>query len=199
MTEEIRYGIIGAGIMGIEHVQNVNNLDGAVVAAIADPIDGMRAWGAAEASGEVELFEDHRDLLASGLVDAVVVATPNMTHADVMEDVLAVDGLHVMVEKGREPLLDNVAREFAHYKDLAEGKVHLHVRSARALDEDQKNEIVSLVAQRSGKTVQLHEHIEPELIGGTIVRLDDFVIDGTLKRKLKALRKALLEKERLFE
>ena len=106
MTEEIRYGIIGAGIMGIEHVQNVNNLDGAVVAAIADPIDGMRAWGAAEASGEVELFEDHRDLLASGLVDAVVVATPNMTHADVMEDVLAVDGLHVMVEK---PLATTVA------------------------------------------------------------------------------------------
>ena len=106
--------------------------------------------------------------------------------------------LHVMIEKGREPLLDNVAQEFAHFKDLAEGKVHLHVRSARALDEDQKNEIVSLVAQKSGKTVELHEHIEPDLIGGTIVRLDDYVIDGSLKRKLKALRKALLEKERLF-
>jgi len=106
--------------------------------------------------------------------------------------------LHVMVEKGREPLLDNVAREFAHYKDLAEGKVHLHVRSARKLDEDQKNEIVALVEKKSGRTVELHEHIEPDLIGGTIVRLDDFVVDGSLKRKLKALRKALLEKERLF-
>lgn len=106
--------------------------------------------------------------------------------------------LHVMIEKGREPLLDNVAREFAHYKDLAEGKVHLHVRSARKLDEDQKNEIVELVEKQSGKTVELHEHIEPDLIGGTIVRLDDYVIDGSLKRKLKALRKAMLEKERLF-
>ena len=106
MTDEIRYGIIGAGIMGIEHIQNVNNIDGAVVAAIADPAEPMRAWGAAEANGEVELFEDYRDLLAAGVVDAVVVATPNMTHADVMTDVLAVDGLHVMVEK---PLATTVA------------------------------------------------------------------------------------------
>lgn len=106
MTDEIRYGLIGAGIMGIEHIQNVNNIDGAAVTAIADPVEPMRAWGAAEAAGEVELFEDHRDLLASDLVDAVVVATPNMTHADVMDDVLAVDGLHVMVEK---PLATTVA------------------------------------------------------------------------------------------
>jgi predicted dehydrogenase len=106
VTDEIRYGIIGAGIMGIEHIQNVNHIDGARVTAIADPVEGMRAWGAAEAAGEVELFEDYRDLLASGLVDAVVVSTPNMTHADVMEDVLAVDGLHVMVEK---PLATTVA------------------------------------------------------------------------------------------
>jgi predicted dehydrogenase len=106
VTEEIRYGIIGAGIMGIEHVQNVNHLDGARVTAVADPVEGMRAWGAAEADGEVELFEDYRDLLAADLVDAVVVATPNMTHADVMEDVLAVDGLNVMVEK---PLATTVA------------------------------------------------------------------------------------------
>ncbi len=106
MTEQIRYGIIGAGIMGIEHIQNVNNLEDARVVAIADPAESSRAWGTAESAGEVELFEDYRDLLAADLVDAVVVATPNMTHADVMADVLEVDGLHVMVEK---PLATSVA------------------------------------------------------------------------------------------
>ncbi|NNC92209.1 MAG: Gfo/Idh/MocA family oxidoreductase [Acidimicrobiia bacterium] len=106
MTDQIRYGIIGAGIMGIEHIQNINHIDGAKVVAVADPVEGSRAWGRAEAAGEVELFEDYRDLLAADLVDAVVVATPNMTHADVMEDVLAVDGLHVMVEK---PLATTIA------------------------------------------------------------------------------------------
>ncbi|MDH3605528.1 MAG: Gfo/Idh/MocA family oxidoreductase [Acidimicrobiia bacterium] len=102
----IRYGIIGSGIMGIEHIQNINHLDDGVVVAVADPIEEMQAWGAAEANGEVETFADHKDLLAADLVDAVVVASPNMTHADVLDDVLAVDGLHVMVEK---PLATTVA------------------------------------------------------------------------------------------
>ena len=104
--DTIRYGIIGAGIMGIEHIQNINNIDGAEVVAVADPAESSRAWGAAEAAGEIETFEDYRDMLAAGVVDAVVVATPNMTHADVMDDVLAVPGLHVMLEK---PMATTVA------------------------------------------------------------------------------------------
>jgi len=106
VTDRIRYGVIGAGTMGAEHIQNINHLEGADLVAIADPFEGSRAWGTTEAAGEVEVFDDYRDLLAAGMVDAVVVATPNMTHADVMEDVLAVDGLHVMVEK---PLARTVA------------------------------------------------------------------------------------------
>jgi predicted dehydrogenase len=106
VTDKVRYGIIGAGTMGVEHIQNINHLEQAEVVALADPFEGSRAWGKAEAAGEVVAFEDYRDLLGSGLVDAVVVATPNMTHADVMADVLAVDGLHVMVEK---PLATTVA------------------------------------------------------------------------------------------
>ncbi|NND12763.1 MAG: Gfo/Idh/MocA family oxidoreductase, partial [Acidimicrobiia bacterium] len=106
MMETIRYGIIGAGMMGIEHIHNINHIDGADVVAVGDPIESSRRQAAAEASGEVAQFEDYRDLLASDLVDAVVVATPNMTHADVMDDVLAVPGMHVMLEK---PMATSVA------------------------------------------------------------------------------------------
>jgi F0F1-type ATP synthase delta subunit len=41
--------------------------------------------------------------------------------------------------------------------------------------------------------------VQPDLIGGTIVRVGDYVVDGTLKRKLRALRKSLVAKERMFE
>ena len=51
------------------------------------------------------VFTDHRDLLDSGLCDAVVVVTPNYTHAAILDDVLATD-LHVMAEK---PLCTTVA------------------------------------------------------------------------------------------
>jgi F-type H+-transporting ATPase subunit delta len=106
--------------------------------------------------------------------------------------------LSVMIQKGREMLLDNVADQFAKFKDLAEGKVHIRVDTARALAEDQKNTIREIVEQKSGLTVELHEKIVPELIGGTIVKVNDFVIDGSIRRRLKALKKNLVASERLF-
>jgi len=94
----IRYGIIGTGMMGLEHIFNLNHLDGTEITAIADPVEESRAQGRTAAGDQVAVFADHRDLLASDLCDAVVVATPNMTHRDILLDVLDTD-MHVLVEK----------------------------------------------------------------------------------------------------
>ena len=107
--------------------------------------------------------------------------------------------LKVMIQKGRELLLDNVADQFERFKDLAEGKVHVHVGTARPLSDDQKQRIAGKVAELMGQTPVLHERVQPELIGGMIVRVGDYVVDGTLRRKLRALRKSLVAKERMFE
>ena len=101
----VRYGVIGTGMMGVEHIENINALDGAVVTAISDTNEHSRRSGAEMASGDVAVFETHQELLASGLCDAVVIATPNFTHIDVLPDALAAD-VHVMIEK---PLCTTVA------------------------------------------------------------------------------------------
>ena len=103
--EKIRYGIIGCGSMGREHIENLRALGGSEVTAIADPTAASRDAAAALLDGKVKLFEQHKDLLASGLCDALVVAGPNFTHIDVMRDALATD-LHILCEK---PLVTKVA------------------------------------------------------------------------------------------
>ena len=104
----LRYGIIGCGSMGREHIENIRALGHARVTAIADTHPGSRAAAQAvcTAGGDesVRLFERGEDLLASGLCDAVVIATPNFTHAEVMRAALASD-LHILVEK---PLVTKV-------------------------------------------------------------------------------------------
>ncbi len=100
-SDDVRYGVIGTGMMGIEHLRNLQALDGTRITALADPhppsLDaGIETMGGAGAG--VVGFADHRDLLASGRCDAVVIASPNMTHVDVLADALATD-LHVLVEK----------------------------------------------------------------------------------------------------
>ena len=97
MKTELRYGIIGAGSMGREHIENIKVMGGAVVTAISDPHKPSQDAALAMAPG-AKVFTDHRALLDSGLIDAVIIATPNDTHAAVLKDALATD-LAVFVEK----------------------------------------------------------------------------------------------------
>jgi hypothetical protein len=93
----LRYGIIGAGSMGREHIQNLKVMDGVTVTAISDPhVPSQQA--ALVLVPDAKVFTDHNALLSSGLVDAVIIASPNDTHIDVLRDVLRTD-LAVFVEK----------------------------------------------------------------------------------------------------
>lgn len=106
--------------------------------------------------------------------------------------------IHVLVRKRRELLLDNIADEFLRYRDLAEGKVHVRLRTARPVSDEIRERIQKIATEEHGKTAVIHETVEPELIGGMILRVGDIMVDGTIKRKLEVLRKGLMAKERLF-
>jgi predicted dehydrogenase len=105
----MRYGIVGTGMMGLEHVRNLQALDGAEITAVSDPDENSRRAGEEAAGPGAIAYADHRDLLDSGRCDAVVVASPNHTHVDVMTDVLATD-LHVLVEKPLGTTVDGCQR-----------------------------------------------------------------------------------------
>jgi myo-inositol 2-dehydrogenase / D-chiro-inositol 1-dehydrogenase len=93
MTRPLRYGIIGAGMMAREHVRNLALIPGSAVTALADPDQGSRASCAAEIAAKLgqdtKVFDDHNALIASGLVDAVIIASPNDTHKAILDDVFA--------------------------------------------------------------------------------------------------------------
>jgi myo-inositol 2-dehydrogenase/D-chiro-inositol 1-dehydrogenase len=94
----IRYGIIGSGMMGREHMRNIALLDGASVVAVADPHPASRELAAGPNSERARAFADYRELLAADLCDAYVIASPNDTHAAVLRDVLPT-GKPILVEK----------------------------------------------------------------------------------------------------
>ena len=96
--DEIRYGVIGTGMMGIEHIENLAAVDGAVVTAVADPDDGRRELGAKTVGPHAQKFTSHQELIDADVCDAVVLVSPNYTHHEVLGDLLASD-LHVLTEK----------------------------------------------------------------------------------------------------
>lgn len=94
----VRYGVIGTGAMGREHIENLKHIPGTSVTALSDPFPESLERARSIVDGDVKTFADHRALLDSNLVDAVIIATPNYTHVDVLKDALATS-LHVFIEK----------------------------------------------------------------------------------------------------
>ena len=101
----LRYGIIGTGMMGCEHIDDLAHITDAVVVALSDPVPSSLEQGARRVGREVATYRDHRDLLDRDDIDAVVIASPNFTHASILADAMATD-LAIMVEK---PLCTTVA------------------------------------------------------------------------------------------
>jgi myo-inositol 2-dehydrogenase/D-chiro-inositol 1-dehydrogenase len=88
LPEVVRYGLVGTGMMGVEHLNNLAVTPGAVVTAIADPCERSLGW-ARRALGEgadgVVAYASSAELARSGRVDCVIVASPNHTHRKVLE------------------------------------------------------------------------------------------------------------------
>ena len=115
----VRYGVIGTGMMGIEHIENINALEGAVVTAISDPDPASRSRGKTAAGvSEAAVYVDHRDLLASGLVDAVVLSSPNFTHAEILHDIIE-SGVHFLAEKPLCTTIEDAAAVVEHARGYA--------------------------------------------------------------------------------
>jgi predicted dehydrogenase len=105
VTAPLGFGVIGTGMMGCEHIRNLLHVDAAEIRALSDPDESSRRFGRLAAGRGVPVYADHRALLDRTDVDAVVVASPNHTHVDVLTDVFA-SGKHVLVEK---PMCTTVA------------------------------------------------------------------------------------------
>lgn len=93
---DIRLGLIGAGAVGRLHGEAALDTPGVRVTAVCDLAEATAQAVAAAHSAQV--FTDYRDLIKSGLVDAVVVNTPHAVHTGIVVDAAAA-GLHVLVEK----------------------------------------------------------------------------------------------------
>ncbi|SIT14152.1 Predicted dehydrogenase [Roseivivax lentus] len=110
----INYGIIGAGMMGQEHIRNIQLLGDARVDAIMEPDLEQRGRAGAIAPDAV-MVDSVRDLLARQSVDVLLIASPNHLHVRQMEEIAAIRPLPLLVEK---PLFV-MPEESARIADLA--------------------------------------------------------------------------------
>jgi len=94
--DKVRIGVIGCGIMAHGHMKNMREMDDVDFVAAADPSEETRKE--VEESFGVTCYEDNDELLDSGKIDAVIIATPHWFHPPLSKAAFE-RGLHVLTEK----------------------------------------------------------------------------------------------------
>ncbi len=85
-------------------------------------------------------------------------------------------------------LLEDITRYFIDLYNVHHGNLNVSVTSAYSLGKKQINALVKKLEEVSGKNILLDTTIDESLIGGLKVRIDDTVIDGSVKYKLSQLK-----------
>ena len=98
MLKTLRYGFIGCGMMGMEHLRNLAMIEGIKVTAIYEPDAGMRSE-IARLVPKARFTESEEEVIRAEDVDALVITSPNYLHARQLELISVIRPMPVLVEK----------------------------------------------------------------------------------------------------
>mgnify|MGYP003135311545 CR=1 FL=1 len=97
MLDKIRIGIIGMGRMGITHYSIINSRSDIEIVAVADTSQIVLSMMKKYIKG-IEVYKDYKELIKSGLVDALLICTPPNLNIEILNMALSYK-LHAFVEK----------------------------------------------------------------------------------------------------
>jgi F-type H+-transporting ATPase subunit delta len=109
---------------------------------------------------------------------------------------LVMNFLGVLNNKGRLRLLGPIAQALGDLLDRQRGNVEVDVTVAQQLSPDQLEQVRRRVSQALGKNAVVRQHVDPDVIGGLVLRVEDRLIDASVRYQLEAMRERLLSARR---
>jgi len=101
----------------------------------------------------------------------------------------------VTIDRRRQRLLPEIAREYSVLVDEHLGRQHVEVTLARSPDDGTREAIGTWLSEVLGREAIPHVSVNPRIIGGLIVRTGDTMYDGSVRRRLERMRKRMLRAE----
>ena len=106
--------------------------------------------------------------------------------------VMLINFLVVVLDKRRQRILGDIAREYQILLDQRLNRMRIEVTVARSMDASYQTELQDKLTTLIGCQAISDIRVDPMILGGIIVRAGDMIYDGSLRRKLDGMRRKLL-------
>jgi F-type H+-transporting ATPase subunit delta len=113
-----------------------------------------------------------------GLERALVDADPTL-----------VNFLAVLIENHRMPVIYRARRQFEALWEAENRLLPVEVTSAITLDPATVEELVRRIREQTGQNVELTSTVDPDILGGIVLRVGNSILDASIKNRLDQLRR----------
>jgi F-type H+-transporting ATPase subunit delta len=99
--------------------------------------------------------------------------------------------VRLVTEKGRAPMLEEIAREYAELVAAEERILNVELTTAYELSDSEAASIVDQIEKASGQRVEAARSVDPQLIGGLVLKIGSLEVDSSVRGRLDRLRREL--------
>jgi F-type H+-transporting ATPase subunit delta len=97
--------------------------------------------------------------------------------------------LELLAERHRMPVVFRVRRTFDDMWADERKRLEVSITSAVELDDDTVKEIGKRIEEQTGRDVQLSQHVDPDVVGGIVLRVGNMILDASVRARLERLRR----------
>lgn len=161
-------------------------------------------FGAAKEQGRIEEVREQLGALAEAIREVpelqAMIRNPELDPpekagalAAVLKDAdeLLRNFVRLVAEKGRAPILEEIAREYDALVAAEERILNVELTTAFELSDEEASSIVEQIEQASGRRVEANRSVDPALIGGVVLKVGTLEVDSSVRGRLDRLRREL--------
>ena len=99
--------------------------------------------------------------------------------------------LELLIDNHRMPVVFRIRRDFDHLWERENQLLPVTITSAVALDEATVRSIGDAIGQQTGQRVELSNDVDPDVLGGLVVRVGNSILDASIRNRLENLRRSV--------
>jgi F-type H+-transporting ATPase subunit delta len=101
--------------------------------------------------------------------------------------------LNLLIENHRMPVIFRIRQQYERLWEEENRMLPVEITSAVALDEKTTEDLGRTIGERAGRRVTLAAHVDPDILGGIIVRVGNSILDASIRNRLEQLRRQVAQ------